>query len=544
MPTYEDLFEEEERELSPFGTAPEPFNPVFSQPVPSSPFKPSATSGSDLLYRGDPKGNYTPPPGFSESFNVPINRGLERVGPAPQTQKSVAERTLAEMGMVGREGQQPRPQLPVEDYASPAGVGELLPVGDKQAAQRTLNEMGQEGVPQKFEIPGGGSVTTTPELFEDFMDARGRRDADRTGLAPQAPAAPFGAPQATAPLRKSMPTLTNGLSDADRKTIAAMGGGPEAEKMVRQARQEFHIKTAATVNNNKRVAKSLQDQGFSREQIMAEIGTPQNASEKASVQRAKDAGRTDAEIADKLASKRSADDVSSILSRKQRKIDADKEAGGRISRREGRLEKLATTRAPIARVLDLKNEFETQSEDPDGGDIQSNLSKSDRARYEKFLDAASNGRVTKGDMQNAERMLKKAQAADKTKIAQKEFKRVEDLHGEKVAEIKQRIKSSEDRVSISKNNAQLKQNAAEKKKVDQVYTDLWADLYDEKVPDKEKPTLEEVNAAREASENFDLMKGITVGSGEAPTVTTKAQFDALASGEQYMEDDGKVYVKP
>ena len=182
----------------------------------------------------------------------------------------------------------------------------------------------------------------------------------------------------------------SGLSKADYATIESLGGGPEAERLVRQARSEFNTKEAASLNASKEIARSLEQRGISRDDILKAIGTSPTQQERFR-----------------------------RLSALQKKTDEEKAEGARGERIMRRLEERAPRNSRAARALDFRERFDMLTENAELGDkrIVDFLSPSERKRIDRYYDNASFGRNSTSDDRAMDRLYKKAKNLETVQAA-------------------------------------------------------------------------------------------------------------------------------
>lgn len=363
-------------------------------------------------------------------------------------------------------------------------------------ARDTLPEMGQPsgvgGIPPWQRAVGGAQEG----LLQQGLQAD--RDRIRKEFAPST--LPTEQPAGTLP--KSMPSLTDGLSEADRQTIAAMGGGPDAEKLVREARQEFNVKEASSLSGARAIRDSLLKQGMSKEDIQIAYGDRDAMRKKAKELEA--GGMSREKILKEIGTiPKSREENFRRLSRFQKERERLKADGGKLERRDARLENRALKSANAAEVQGLKDAFDERGPNPEGGNILSYATKSDKKRIESTIDAASQGHVNKSVIRNLNRILEKTRKAAAADFEKAKWDNETEKRDADIERISQNVTSSKDKAQMDKNKAKYKQ-------LNDDYDLLIAKSESKKVDKKDKPTPEEIEAARTDIRDFQLDKGLSI----------------------------------
>lgn len=145
---------------------------------------------------------------------------------------------------------------PRQQSAAPA-VEPFVPVTNLER----LNEMSAIGRGEG-ELPGGGLASTEPGALDHFPAPvvtggtfAGVPGGDQTPIPPLSETLQDGKPKPGA------------LSQTERDTINALGGGSEAERLVREAKQQTTIRESGSTSAGRKLAESLKEQGLSEEDI-------------------------------------------------------------------------------------------------------------------------------------------------------------------------------------------------------------------------------------------------------------------------------------
>ena len=183
-----------------------------------------ANNGTDDFFENERK-----------KFGIEPPRGVERVPFVNPTTGGIGFSRPAQV-------QDPDIFAPRQQSAAPA-VEPFVPVTNLER----LNEMAAIGRGEG-ELPGGGLVSTEPGALDHFP-------------APVVTGGTFeGSQDQVAPRNKQ-------ISDAERATIDALGGGDEATRLVREARQQQTIRESGSTSAGRKIAESLIDQGMREEDI-------------------------------------------------------------------------------------------------------------------------------------------------------------------------------------------------------------------------------------------------------------------------------------
>ena len=416
-------------------------------------------------------------------------------------------------------GKSPIPNALTETQESKAAKANSMQPSYGSMAQRTLDEMSQVGVPKADGAPPWLSLVRGAEEGQYQQKLQADRDRIKNEFRP---AAQPGIPQASGVIPKSMPGLTNGLSDIDRLMIAKTSGVTqsqidekrkqlsgaqstedarkimgelqsmqqrynEAEKMTRDARQQTHIKEAASLNAGREIVKSLIAQGIDENEIKLAYG--EKKARAAKEQELKDKGFTPEEILKKIGTApRTIQESFSIISAFQKKAQMDRIEGGRNERIQNRLVDRAKKSPQAAEVLDISDQF-SEIIPQTGQSKLSYLSKKEQERVKNNIDAASQGRIQGYDIKNLQRLLKKANgnaaiAVEKDKYDQIVEKREKDIERINVLNKQNEDRAATDAVDANKDiyNALVdKQKREGEKKIPQEDIDeafrVWRDSY-------------------------------------------------------------------
>jgi hypothetical protein len=265
-------------------------------------------------------------------------------------------------------------------------------------------QIGQAQGVQQFEGGGVGSDVGLPPAEQKPFDISGltteQMRSDK-GIFDKMQAGTAGIPQASLESAERIGLdgkPTSQIPDYDKKLIERLGGGPEAIKMVREARQQEIVNRSGQRAASRKIAESLQEQGMKQEDIEAALGTPEQREKMSPNQTFKALNRIQRDRT------------------KERLGTANEQRGLERLRRKARTSSAGTAN-DAQKALDHKQFFDDTGPDPESEKTNESLMTPPQKReFQRYMDMAKSGRVP----DRMQKRMDKIQAEVGEK-AQKEF---------------------------------------------------------------------------------------------------------------------------
>jgi hypothetical protein len=316
-----------------------------------------------------------------------------------------------------------------------------------------------------------------------------------------------GSPAQTLPETRDRTSgqLAGTISPTEQATIDALGGGADAIKAVREARQQQIIKESGSRAATDKITASLKDQGITEDAIVEATKGAKTQFEKF-------------QAINRLQKKETL---------KRIRTEKDKRVASRISKRAKRNEDGTARNDPA--VAEDYDSFFTEINPATGKPNQDLMTPSQKREYNRYMEKVSRGNVSDSEAGRIENIKKRV--SGKIKVA------------ESARLVEVRRKEMQEDIDNAQSKAEKDFYSNLKSQIDGIQARIDEGSY---TPAQKKAGLEKQHEIQMR----ELMNKRAAGYNppqaepETKTVTTQAQYDALSPGTQYLNKNGQTATKP